>query len=133
MTQKEKAVELLQCLKISQVFVDRFVNEDKVTLFNVFSCCDISKFEVVKEKIKEIERDHHCIVYAVTHNFFMFGECFSFLMVPVYEEDWQYLLQRLDRNTFSVMAYVWNRSKECCSEFGSVIINSFFGGIARVG
>ena len=133
MTQKEKAVECLQELGIAQFFIDRFVNDGKVTVFDSFIGYDVSECSELEVKIKEYERERNCIVYAVTHEVFDFGECFSFLNVPIYEEDWKYLVNAVGSDLHRVMAYVWNKSREHCSESGSVIIHSFIGGIARVG
>lgn len=133
MTQKEKAIELLQQLNVADFFIEKFANEGIVTVFEDFIGYNVSESVELKQKLKEVERERKCIVYAVTHEVFPFGECFSFLMVPVFEEDWDFLLRRIYPDTSLVMAYVWNRSQEHCSESGSVTIHSFIGGIARIG
>ena len=82
-------------------------------------------------KIKEFETEYGSIVYAVTHELFWFGECYSFLIVSKYDEEWEITLEEVkDGYAFS---YVWNKTNEECSEFGTIAVRSFGGGIARVG
>lgn len=133
MTQREKAIELLKQLDVNPFFVDKFVNEGKVTVFEDFAGYDIAESSELEQKIKEIERDRHCIVYAVTHEVLTFGECYSLLMVPVYEEDWDGLLRYLGSDDYYVLAYVWNKSHEECSESGFISVYSCFGGLVRIG
>ena len=38
------------------------------------------------EKIKAFEEKHNCLVYAVTHEYTEFGECYDFLYISDYEE-----------------------------------------------
>ena len=53
-----------------------------------------------------------------------FGECYDFLIVTDYKEDWEYLLTKADQG-FYATAYVWNKSDEYCSEFGDISVVSF--------
>ena len=85
-----------------------------------------------EDKIKEIETQNNCTVYAVTHEFTSFGECYDFLIVTDYKEDWEYLLTKAEQG-FYATAYVWNKSDEYCSEFGDISVVSFGGGIKRIG
>lgn len=133
MTQKEKAIECLSELDVAPFYIEKFVDEGKVYVFENFIGYKVERFAELQAKIKDYERERNCIVYAVTHEVFAFGECFSFLNVPIYEEDWKYLVSGVGLYLHRVMAYVWNKSQEHCSESGSVIINSFIGGISRVG
>ena len=59
------------------------------------------------------------------------GECYDFLFIPDYEEEWNEVLYRQGR-TFYAYAYVWNKTDDYCSEFGTIGICSFGGGIKRV-
>ena len=81
--------------------------------------------------MKELEKKHNCKVYAITHEFTQFGECYSFLIVPNYPEEWDDLIYSENRN-HTVFAYVWNKTDEWCSEFGDIIVQSFGGGIRRI-
>lgn len=92
MTQKEKAVECLQELDV--FCTDLFVEKNKVAVFHSYLGEALSTYPGLREKIAEVEKRSGCLVYAVTHEYFSFGECFSFLVVSKYEEDWQYSLRR---------------------------------------
>ena len=83
------------------------------------------------EKIKEIEEKYNCTVYAVTHEYTHFGECYSLMIVTDYPEEWEHSLTR-DKSTFYAFAYVWNKDDDWCSEFGTIGVKSFGGGITRV-
>ena len=83
------------------------------------------------EKIKAFEEKHNCLVYAVTHEYTEFGECYDFLYISDYEEEWDEMLYKQGR-TFYAYAYVWNKTDDCCSEFGTIGVCSFGGGIKRV-
>jgi hypothetical protein len=61
---------------------------------------------------------------------FWFGECYSFLIISKYDEEWETTLEGIKADY--AFAYVWNKSNEMCSEFGDVGIRSFGGGIARL-
>ena len=128
---KAKAVELMKKLDIYTPYIKDFTNKDWVCFFEFFGGYWAFQLEGLQEKIKEIEERYNCTVYAVTHEILEFGECFSFLIVTDYPEEWDDLVCDCVGG-HSVFAYVWNKTDEWCSEFGSVGIKSFGGGIKRV-
>ncbi|MBO7528036.1 MAG: hypothetical protein J6T74_09160, partial [Clostridia bacterium] len=71
-------------------------------------------------------------VYAITHEITEIGEFYDFLIVSNYKEEWDDLVGNYKGN-FYAYAYVWNKDDDYCSEFGDVIIQSFGGGIRRIG
>lgn len=133
MTQKEMAVHSLYMLDIIEQFVKKFRDNGEVTVFDSFIGEDVSNYSEVVEKIKQVESDFGCLVYAVTHEYLTFGECYSFLVISNYEEDWQHSLRGDILNGFMAFSWVWNKTHEDCSEFGYVMIQTGFGGIVRVG
>lgn len=131
MTQKEVAIECMKALDIYKPYIRKFEKDGTVTLFERFGGYYIDEYQEPEllKKIREFEAEHECIVYAVTHEMFWFGECYTFLVVSKYEEEYEMTLEGVkDGYAF---AYVWNKSDEMCSEFGDVRIKSFGGGIAR--
>lgn len=133
MTQKEVALSAMELLDIYKPYIEKFKKDGTVTLFERFGGYYIDEDnepELLKE-IKKFESEYECIVYAVTHNYFMFGECYSFLCISKYEEEWDMTLHNLKRGL--AWSYVWNKTDEWCSEFGTIAVKSFGGGIARVG
>ena len=131
MTQREKAIECLQELDI--FCTDLFVAKNKIAVFDSFLGEALSTYPGLAEKIREIEQQYGCLVYAVTHEFLPFGECLSMLIVSKYEEDWEQCLQRIDERSFLAYAYVWNKTDETCSEFGYITVLTGFDLIFRVG
>ena len=132
MTQKEVAIECMKALDIYKPYIRKFEKDGTVTLFERFGgyYIDEDQEPELLKKIKEFEAEYGSIVYAVTHEIFWFGECYTFLIVSKYEEEWAMTLEEVkDGYAFS---YVWNKSDEICSEFGTVAVRSFGGGIKRV-
>ena len=84
------------------------------------------------EKMKAIEKKYNCLVYAITHEWLEFGECYSFLIVTAYPEEWATLVHS-NGNEHTAFAYVWNKDDDWCSEFGTVVVQIFGGGIRRIG
>lgn len=128
---KQKAIELMQKLGIYKPYIQGFEKEDKVCFFECFGGFWAYQEPELDRKIKEFEEQHDCLVYAVTHEYLEFGECYSFLYVSDYEEEWDYLLEELGPYKFTACAYVWNRDVEYCSEFGCIGVHCFGGGIRR--
>ena len=51
-----------------------FVRSGKVPVFDAFIARNVCVHEDLPEKIAEIEKRFGCLVYAVTHEYFSFGE-----------------------------------------------------------
>lgn len=132
MTQKEVAISAMKSLDIYKPYIKKFEKDGTVTLFERFGgyYIDEDNEPELLKKIKEFEAEYGSIVYAVTHERFWFGECYTFLIVSKYEEEYEMTLEGV-KNGYA-FSYVWNKSDEMCSEFGDVGIRSFGGGIARV-
>ena len=133
MTQKEVALSAMKSLDIYAPYIKKFEKDGTVTLFERFGGYYIEEDnepELLK-KIREFEAEYGSIVYAVTHTFTQFGELYEFLCISKYEEEWDYTLDETKRGY--AFSYVWNKTDEWCSEFGTIAVKSFGGGIARVG
>lgn len=133
MTQKEVAIECMKALDIYKPYIRKFEKDGTATLFERFGGYYIDEYQEPEllKKIRAFEAETGSLVYAVTHEMFWFGECYTFLIVSKYEEEYEMTLEGVkDGYAF---AYVWNKTDEMCSEFGDVGLKSFGGGIARVG
>lgn len=128
---KDKAIELMKKLDIYKPYIDGFKDENNVCFYEMYAGFWVYQEPEVEAKMKEIEREYNCLVYAITHEFTDFGELYDFLIVPNYPEDWDNILYHQSRNNYIAYAYVWNKSDDLCSEFGSIGIQSLFGGIRR--
>ena len=130
--QKAKAIEIMKQMDIYKPYIEGFENEDKVCFFEPFGGFWVYQEPEVEAKMKELENEYGCTVYAITHEFTQFGECYSFLIVSKYEEEWDRCVVS-NKNKHYAFAYVWNKDDDWCSEFGTVVVQSFGGGIKRIG
>lgn len=132
--QKEQAIKHLEQLDIYKPYVRAFKSKtQRVCFFEGFGGYYVDQEPKIYEKMKAIEAEYDCIVYAITHEHAEFGEMYSFLLVSKYEEDWEAELISNHNKTFYAFAYVWNIDADDCSEFGDVLVQSFGGGITRLG
>lgn len=53
------------------------------------------------------------------------------LLVTDYKEEWDDLITKA-QGGFYAYSYVWNKDDDNCSEFGTIAIQSFGGGIRRI-
>ena len=128
--QKQKAIEFLKQMGIYKPYIEDFEKEDNVCFFEGYGGYWVYQEPEIQAKMKELEKEYGCTVYAITHEFTRFGECWSFLLVTKYEEEWDNLLHS-EKNVHYGFAYVWNKDDDWCSEFGTIGIKSFGGGITR--
>ena len=128
---KQKAIELMNKLDIYKPYIKSFRENNQICFFENFGGFWAEQEPELMTKIQEFEKEHNCLVYAVTHEFLEFGECYDFLYISEYEEDWDEMLYP-QGNMYYVCAYVWNKTDDWCSEFGTIGIRSFGGGIKRV-
>ena len=133
MTQKEMAIKCMEALDIYKPYIAKFKKDGTKTLFENFGGFYIEADEEPElfKKIEEFEAEYGAIVYAVTHEFTEFGELYDFLVMSKYEEEWEETLE--DVKEGYAFSYVWNKTDDYCSEFGTITVKSFGGGIARVG
>ena len=129
---KIKALELMKKLDIYKPYIKGFKENNEVCFFEGFGGFWAWQDEELQNRIKKLEEKYNCTVYAVTHEFTEFGELYDFLIVTDYKEEWNDLLND-EQGGFYAFAYVWNKSDEDMSEFGTVAIQSFGGGIKRIG
>ena len=130
--QKAKAIELMKQMGIYKPYINGFEKDDQVCFFEQFGGFWVYQEPEVEAKMKELEEEYGCKVYAITHEFTQFGECYSFLIVTAYKEEWDRSVVS-EKNNHYAFAYVWNKSDDWCSEFGTVVVKSFGGGIKRIG
>ena len=130
-TRKEQAIKYLQQLYVYEPYVKDFIENDQVCVFERYMGYWVYQYPEIEAKMKAIEKKYKCTVYAITHEFTGFGECYSFLLVTNYKHEWKTLLQSKNSN-HNAFAYVWNKTDDWCSEFGTVTVQSKFGGITRI-
>lgn len=79
---KQKALELMKKLDIYKPYIKGFEKDNEVCFFEGFGGFWAYQEPELMEKIKEFEEKHNCLVYAVTHEYLEFGECYDLLYIP---------------------------------------------------
>ena len=131
--QKNVAIGLMETMDIYKPYIKAFKEKGIVTLYEDYAGFYIEETEQeLLDNIKEFEKEHECLVYAVTHEYTQFGECYDYLIVPKYEEEWNDLISYSNQTKHVVFAYVVNKDDPWCSEFGDITVNQFGGGLVRV-
>lgn len=128
---KIKAIEIMEKMDIYKPYIKGFRESNKVCFFERFGGYWVDQEPEIYNKMKEIEKEYNCTVYAITHEFTQFGECYSFLLVTNYKSEWKNLVVT-ENGTHYAFAYVWNKDDDWCSELGTVGVKNFGGGITRV-
>ena len=85
--QKEKAIQLMKQLDIYKPYIQGFRENGMVCFFERFGGYWADQEPELYTKMKEIEQKYRCMVYAITHEWLEFGECYSFLIVTAYPEE----------------------------------------------
>ena len=128
---KEKALEIMKQLDIYTPYIKGFKENNEVCFFEGFGGFWAWRDEELQNRIKKLEAKYNCTVYAVTHEFTEFGELYDFLIVTDYKEEWDDLLNNAQGGYYA-FAYVWNKTDNDLSEFGTISLQSFGGGIRRI-
>ena len=129
---KSKALELMKTLDIYKPYIKAFKDNDTICVFENFGGYYIDKDSKLYNEIKNFEEENDCLVYAVTHEYTDFGECYDFLFVSDYEDEWEYIISYSDQNRHVIFSYVLNNDMPDCSEFGDITIQTFGGGVRRI-
>lgn len=129
--QEQRALEYLNVLGISRLFSD-LVKVGVENLAKFFA--DLYERPELEGYIKSFEEETGALVYYVTHDDCIFGECFSLLYISKYPEDWVHQTPRLcGDGRYIVSAWVDNVTREDCSEFGSIVVTEVRGTLLRIG
>lgn len=133
MTQKEIAIQGLEKLDIYKPYIRKFsAKAGTPCFFENFAGFYADQEPELYNKIKEIEEETSCLVYAITHEITDFGETWSMLCVPQSTEDLEDILGAFNSGEYYAFAYVWNKSNPIFSELGDIVIKSAYGGIKRI-
>ena len=122
---KQKALELMKKLDIYKPYIKGFEKDNEVCFFEGFGGFWAYQEPELMEKIKTFEKEHNCLVYAVTHEYLEFGECYDFLYIPDYKEDWDFVLEH-QGNMYFALAYIEKQFRLAIGLFTSTIsFNSY--------
>lgn len=133
MEHKELAVKCLEKLNIYKPYIRKFKSKAGTPcFFENFAGFYADQEPKLYSKIKELENETGCLVYAVTHELTEFGECWSMLCVGKNSKLIDECLTIKSSGQFYAFAYVWNIQNEHFSEFGDIVVQSAYGGIKRM-
>jgi hypothetical protein len=134
-TQKEIAIQCLEQLDLYKPYITKFKTTGMPCFFEHYAGFWADQEPELYKKIKEVEEESGCLVYAVTHEITDLGELWSMLCVPSEcsgVEDVLGLINQINKNEYFAFTYTWNKSNPIFSEFGDIAVRSFSGGIKRV-
>ena len=127
---KAEAVKRMKALDLYGPYIREFEKYDKIFMSEMTG--GVYEFDAEEElvaKVKEFETEHNALVYHVIRTMTQFGELYNFLYVSDHQEEWE--MDNEDLESGYALAYVWNKTDEWCSEFGSIGVRGKFGGIVR--
>ncbi len=134
MNQKEIAIQCLKRLDIYKPYIRKFEKEDMPTFFERCAGYYLFNEPVLQDKVKKVQEEYGVLVYALTHEWLEFGECWSMLCVSGSTESIDdCIMDTSQPSMFYTYAYVWNQDNDHFSEFGDIIVQSYGGGIRRLG
>lgn len=129
MTNKELALQCMERLKLHHHYIRKFKHSGIPFLFECYHGSPIKRDGALTRKIKEIEEEFNCLVYAVTHEITDFGETYSMLCI---QDDRDYYVLDNGPDKYFVFGYVWNVQAEYLSEFyKNIVIRSSYCAIKR--
>lgn len=127
---KTEAIKRMKTLDLYKPYINLFEKDNKIFLSEMTGgVYEFNDDEELNAKVKAFEAEHDALVYHVIRTMTQFGELYNFLYVSDYEEEWE--MDNADIADGYALAYVWNKTDEWCSEFGSIGVRGKFGGIVR--
>lgn len=130
-TKKKEAIKRMEILGLFKPCINVFAKYDEVQLSEqTGGLYEFNDDAALNKKVNEFETEYDALVYHVIHTYTQFGELYSFLYVSDHEDEWK--IDNEDLYEGYAVAYVWNKTDEWMSEFGSIGIKEKFGGLVRV-
>lgn len=128
---KIEAISRMKVLDLYKPYITLFEKDNKIFMSEMTG--GVYEFDDDTElnaKIKAFEEEYNALVYHVIHTMTSFGDLYNFLYVSDHQDEWE--MDNADIQDGYALAYVWNKTDEWCSEFGSIGVQGKFGGIVRV-
>ena len=127
---KAEAIKRMNAHGLFEPCIKAFESRNEVQLSEITGgLYEFSGDAELAARVKEFEEKYNGLVYHVIHTPTQFGDLYSFLHVSDYEEEWDF--ENEDIADGYVFAYVWNKTDDWCSEFGSIAVQCRFGGLVR--
>lgn len=131
--QKELAIKCMEKLDIYKPYITKFKSAKTMPcFFENFAGFWADQEQELWNKIKEVEAEYGCLVYAITHEITDIGETWSMLCIPESADCLEDVIGSFNQREYYAFSYTWNKTNPGFSEFGDVVVMSRFGGIKRV-
>lgn len=131
--QKEIAIKCMEKLDIYKPYITKFKSAKTLPCFyENYAGFYADQEPEIYNKVKEIEAEYGCLVYAITHEITDLGETWSMLCVPQNTDGIEDVLGSFNSREYYAFSYVWNKTNPIFSEFGDIVVKSFGGGIKRI-
>ena len=127
---KQEAIKRMKALDIIDNAIDEFENDDIVMVSEPPLGGLYWLNDEEKEMVRKFEEENNALVYMVVRAFTNFGKMDSLLFVSDYKEEWE--MDNEDLKDGYVLSYTVNHDMPDCSEMGSIVVKSMFGGLVRV-
>lgn len=132
-SREEKKTEAIARMKALGIFPDtikQFKDDDYISI----SEPPVGAFYWAEgddlQRIKDFEKQHDALVYAVVRTYSNIGKMDSYLYVSDYRDEWGQ--DNEDIKNMAPLAYVYNHDMPDCSEFGCVgLEKSIAAGLLR--
>ena len=129
-TKKAEAIKRMKALDLYKPYITLFEKDNQIFMSEMTGgVYEFNDNEELVAKVKEFEEECDALVYHVIRTLTQFGELYSFLYVSDQAEEWE--MDNDDISSGYALAYVWNKTCEWDSEFGSIGVQGKFGGIVR--
>lgn len=126
---KKEAIERMKILKLFKNVITDFKDDDRLNKSEDLGFL-YWLYGEEEEMVKELEKEHECVVYHVILSRTNIGTMYSLLYVSLDDEEWEE--DRADLQNGQVLAYVVNKAAPECSEIGYIGIKPQIGGLVRV-
>ena len=130
--QKELAIKCLETLDIYKPYIKKFKTDGMPCFYENFAGFWADQEPELYSKVKEVEEEHKCLVYAITHEITNYGETWSMLCIPESAEGIEDVLGSFNQREYYAFSCVWNKSNPTFSELGDIVVMAKLGGIKRV-
>lgn len=133
---KVEAIKRMKELRLFAPCIKAFKNRDEVQLSEqTGGLYEFSSNKELTARVQKFEKENNALVYHVIHTpMRLDGEAmdmYNFLYVSDYQEEYE--VDNADIREGYVFAYVWNKTIDYFSEFGSIAVKGMFGGLVRIG
>ena len=106
MTQKEIAIQCLEKLDIYKPYINKFKSKAGTPcFFEGFAGFYVDQEPEIYNKMKEVEVEFGCLVYALTHEITNLGETWTMLCIPKDNDGVDDVIGRFNHNEFYAFSY----------------------------